>query len=411
MFKFFNYSQLEQNSIHILIIPGEELNENNLLSSIFEIHQAHALKDLNVRVGFISTNLNGSIYKEVIQKIKKIDFNFNKSIRIKIQRINDINLVEAYGKYITPSFLNLYRKERISAGMLAFKHYCNEFGFPDIVHAHSRFLDSILIAKKINEQFNIPYVITEHSTYHQRNIVSKKEYTDYVAAVEKAKSWIVVSESLGNIIVSNIDKLNLKLTKTFQIVPNVVDPNFVFIEDEKKENFVFLNIASLDDKKNHLLLLESFKLVTEKFKNVELRIGGHGALEKKLKNHAQVLGLQQVKFLGTLNRYEVQREFINSHAFVLSSDVETFGVVVIEALAIGRPVVSTICGGPEFIINSDNGILIESKNIQRLANAMCEMINNYSQYNLNAISKNCIENYGPKAIGKKLIQIYQEALN
>ena len=53
---------------------------------------------------------------------------------------------------------------------------------------------------------------------------------------------------------------------------------------------------------------------------------------------------------------------------------------------------------------------MEINNIQELANAMCEMITNYSKYNLNVISKNCIENYGPKAIGKKLIQIYQETL-
>jgi len=395
--------------LHILIIPGEVLNENNQLSSIFEIHQAHALKELQVRVGYISTNLNGSIYKEIMQGIK-LFFRFNKKIQTRVQHINEINLVEAYGKYTTPSFLNLYRKERICAGMIAYKRYCSEFGRPDLIHAHSRFLDSILIAQKIKEKFGIPYVITEHSTCHQRNIVSKKEYKDYIAAVEKANRWLVVSESLGNTIISNIVKLNLKLTKTFLIVPNVVDPNFGFIEDKKNENFVFLNIASLDDKKNHLLLLESFKLVTEKFNNVELRIGGQGALEKKLKNHAQVLGLQQVKFLGLLNRIEIQNEFINSNALVLSSDIETFGVVVIEALAIGRPVVSTICGGPEYIINLDNGILVEINNIQELANAMCEMITNYSKYNLNVISKNCIENYGPKAIGKKLIQIYQETL-
>ena len=397
-------------NIHVLIIPGEMLNENDKLSSVFEIHQAHALKDLNIKVGFISTNLDDSIYRNIIKRIFKFNFSFKKNILTKIQCINDIYLVEAYGKYITPSFVNFYRNERICAGLIAFKKYCTEYGIPDIIHAHSRFLDSILIAKKIKEKFRIPYVITEHSTFHQRNIVSKKDYIDYIAAVEEAHNWIVVSESLGNKILSNIAKLNLKLTKTFQIVPNVVDPNFGFIEDKKNENFVFLNIASLDYKKNHLLLLESFKLVTEKFKNVELRIVGQGALEKKLKNHAQVLGLQQVKFLGLLNRIEIQNELINSNALVLSSDIETFGVVVIEALAIGRPVVSTICGGPEYIINLDNGILVEINNIQELANAMCEMITNYSKYNLNVISKNCIENYGPKAIGKKLIQIYQETL-
>jgi glycosyltransferase involved in cell wall biosynthesis len=394
--------------VHILIIPGEELNEENHISSVFEIHQAIALKSLDVKVGFISVNLEGSIYNDI--KSGEWKSIFRNRFQSFTQNIKGINLVASFGKYRTPAFLQLYRKERIQAGVLAYKHYCKAFGHPDLIHAHSRFLDSILIAKKINEQFNIHYIITEHSTNHQRKIVSKKEYTNYIAAVEKAKCWIVVSDSLGKIIKSNIDKLNLKLTKTFRVVANVVDPNFGFIENEKNEKFIFLNIASLDEKKNHLLLLESFKLVAEKYKNVELRIGGQGKLEEELKNHAEHLGLEQVTFLGSLNRLEAKREFIKSNAFVLSSDVETFGVVVIESLAIGRPVVSTICGGPEFILNSDNGILIESKDILGLANAMCEMINNYPNYNLNSISKKCIEIYGPQAIGKQLIQIYKEAL-
>ena len=69
--------------------------------------------------------------------------------------------------------MRLYRKERINAGLLAYKYYCNEFGRPDIIHAHSRFLESIIIAKKIKEQFGIPYIITEHSTFHQRNMYAK----------------------------------------------------------------------------------------------------------------------------------------------------------------------------------------------------------------------------------------------
>jgi glycosyltransferase involved in cell wall biosynthesis len=396
--------------MHVLIIPGEQLNENNQLSSIFEIHQAHALEVLNVRVGFISTNLYMSIYKGIAHGIKKFDFKFNNIIRTKIQCINEFKLVEASGKYTTPSFLNLYRRERINAGVLAYKHYCNEFGSPDLIHAHSRFLDSILIAKKIYELFGIPYVITEHSTFHQRNIVSKKEYIDYIDAVEQSKCWLVVSESLGNMISRNIGKLNLKLSKSFEVLPNVVDPTFNFFEKNQNQSFVFLNIASLDEKKNHFLLLDSFKLVTEKYKNIELRIGGQGLLENKLKIHTQEIGLKNVKFLGSLNRDEVKNELRSSNAFVLSSKVETFGVVIIESLAIGRPVVSTICGGPEFILNHSNGILTESEDKYKLANAMCKMIDNYSNYNLKAISKNCIENYGPKVIGNKLIEIYKAAL-
>lgn len=395
----------------MLFIPGEELNENNTLSSVFEIHQAKALKDLKVKVGFISTYFRGSIYREFICRIKKLDFRLKNIIQIKVQRINDINLVLISGIYITPSLLKLYRKERIRAGLLAFQQYNKKFGRPDIVHAHSRFLESVLLAKKIKELFGIPYVITEHSTFHQRNIVSKSEYIEYIGAVEQSESWIVVSESLGNVIMSNIDKLSLKLTKSFRIVPNVVDPKFEFIENKKKENFVFLNIASLDDKKNHFLLLDSFKILKGKFQNIELRIGGQGILETKLKIHAKKLGLNNVKFLGSLDRNQVQDELINSDAFVLSSDVETFGVVVIEALAIGRPVIATQCGGPEYIINSNNGILVKPNNTQELSNAMRTMIECFSTYNLKEISANCVENYGPKTIGKTLVEIYNKALS
>jgi glycosyltransferase involved in cell wall biosynthesis len=285
----------------------------------------------------------------------------------------------------------------------AFQYYNRKFGRPDIIHAHSRFLESILIAKKIKELFGIPYIVTEHSTFHQRNIVSKKEYIKYVRAVELSESWIVVSESLGNVIVSNIEKLDLKLTKSFRIVPNVVDPLFVFNVNKKKDNFVFLNIASLDDKKNHFLLLDSFKLLTNKVQSIELRIGGQGLLETELKAYAKKLGLDNVKFLGSLDRNQVKDEFINSDAFVLSSDVETFGVVVIESLAIGRPVIATKCGGPEFILNSNNS--------QELFDAMRSMIDCFSSYNLEEISADCIHKYGPKAIGKILVEIYLKALN
>jgi glycosyltransferase involved in cell wall biosynthesis len=396
--------------MHVLIIPGEELNQNNTLSSIFEINQAQALKEMNANVGFISINICGSIYKELIHQLKKLNFSITKCAHLNVTRINETNLVEACGIYITPSFLNLYRKERIHAGLRAFNHYCKEFGRPDIIHAHSRFLDSILIAKKIKDLFGTPYVITEHSTFHQRNIVSKKEYVDYIDAVEHSQKWLVVSETLGNIIKKNIGKLNLKLLKSFIVLPNVVDPSFKFVKKNDNRTFVFLNIASLDEKKNHLLLLDSFKLVTDKYQNIELRIGGQGLLEKKLKIHAKEIGLNNVKFLGSLERHEVKKEFTSSNSFVLSSTAETFGVVILESLAIGRPVVSTICGGPEYIINHSNGILTRSEDKNKLAYAMSMMIDNYSNFDLMAISRNCIENYGTKAIGKKLIEIYQSAL-
>jgi glycosyltransferase involved in cell wall biosynthesis len=144
--------------------------------------------------------------------------------------------------------------------------------------------------------------------------------------------------------------------------------------------------------------------------NVELRIGGEGELEKQLKDKVQELNLSQIIFLGRLSRNQVEYEMLNSHAFVLSSDVETFGVVLIESLALGKPIIATRSGGPEYIVNGKNGFLVEPKNVDDLSNAMLSMIEKYENFNPKSIQDDCFENYGPKVIGKKLIEIYKEAL-
>ena len=60
----------------------------------------------------------------------------------------------------------------------------------------------------------------------------------------------------------------------------------------------------------------------------------------------------------------------HSNAFVLASRTETFGVVYIEALSQGLPVIATRCGGPESIVTSDNGLLVPIENIPELTKAL-----------------------------------------
>ena len=404
---------LQKEKIHILIIPGEELNEENQLSSVFETHQARVLSDLELQVGFISINLKGSIYLDIKKSFKNLTFpKYNKFKFVK-QKIFGINLIEVKGKYLTPSFLKLYRKEKVKAGVKAYRCYVQEFGKPDIIHAHSRFLDSALIAKEIFKLFQIPYVFTEHSTSHNRNLVTQKEYYEYAEIIKQSKKWIVVSPSLGEIISTKLKSMNKGPSKEYFVLPNVIDPEFTYRlkNNQIGSRFVFLNIASLDAKKNHDLLINSFQKVILKNPNVELRIGGEGELEKQLKEKVQELNLRQINFLGRLNRKEVANEILNSQAFVLSSDVETFGVVLIESLALGKPIIATRSGGPEYIINRNNGYLVEPNNVDQLSNAMLSMIENYEGFNHLYIQNECLEKFGPKVIGEKLIEIYKEALN
>src|SRR5699024_9955006 len=85
---------------------------------------------------------------------------------------------------------------------------------------------------------------------------------------------------------------------------------------------------------------------------------------------------EQVVFLGPLTREQVKEEVSSADAFVLSSKYETFGVVLIEALALGKPVIATKCGGPESIVTPEVGYLVENNSEEELSKAMSELIAN-----------------------------------
>jgi glycosyltransferase involved in cell wall biosynthesis len=89
-----------------------------------------------------------------------------------------------------------------------------------------------------------------------------------------------------------------------------------------------------------------------------------------------------------------------ANAFVLASDVESFGVVVIEALACGRPVVVTKSGGPDHLVNSGNGLLIPTRNRAALRDALKEMRRRAHGYDASAIRAEALSLYGPEAFAR-----------
>ncbi|MEH7255644.1 glycosyltransferase, partial [Neobacillus niacini] len=97
-------------------------------------------------------------------------------------------------------------------------------------------------------------------------------------------------------------------------------------------------------------------------------------------------------------------------AFLLPSAHETFGVVYIEALACGKPVIGAKNGGADGIINQTNGILIDVDNITQLISAMKTIYGNIDNYNNIEISKGCISNFGQKIIASRLLDIYERAV-
>ena len=102
---------------------------------------------------------------------------------------------------------------------------------------------------------------------------------------------------------------------------------------------------------------------------------------------------------------------MNSDCFVLSSNFETFGVVLIEALACGLPLIATKCGGPEDIVNKQNGILMDVENQLQLEDAMLTMYKNANKYDKQKLRSDAKDRFGEKAFIKNAMKYYEVGIN
>ena len=92
--------------------------------------------------------------------------------------------------------------------------------------------------------------------------------------------------------------------------------------------------------------------------------------------------------------------------FVLPSKYETFGVVYIEALASGKPVIGAFNGGAEDIINKENGLIVKVNDVDDLGLAMKSIIKNIDSYKPEEIREECIKRFSKKKIINEILEVY-----
>ncbi len=95
--------------------------------------------------------------------------------------------------------------------------------------------------------------------------------------------------------------------------------------------------------------------------------------------------------------------------FALSSEFETFGVVVVEALSQGLPVLSTSCGGPSDIVGSNDGLLTPTGDVGAMATAMQRLAAEIDSYDRAEIVRRCHERFGECGVTARFIEIYRKA--
>jgi glycosyltransferase involved in cell wall biosynthesis len=282
-----------------------------------------------------------------------------------------------------------------------YEAYKRKNGTPDIIHAKCTMWGAIL-ARAISKKDNIPYVVTAGASVFSRGIVGPRERKTAKIALESANRLLSVSSTLAN----DLEKiLNIHSSK-FTIVPNMIDlENFPFTPLPNNEEFTFGFLANLVEDKGHDTLLRAVANVPD----CKLLLGGEGPLRNRLETLSNELGLSdRVTFTGSIPRGEANTFFDRIDAFVHPSRYETFGIVLLESLATGRPVVATRCGGPNDIVRAEDGTLVAVDDVEDLAKGMLQLME--QEWDTTAMRTGVEERYTKETIRNQLLEIYKTLL-
>jgi glycosyltransferase involved in cell wall biosynthesis len=176
------------------------------------------------------------------------------------------------------------------------------------------------------------------------------------------------------------------LSRRIKVIYNFVDFRQIEKKAKKEINYPFfankdyhviIAVGRLTEQKRFDRLLNAFALLKKEIKNVRLIVLGKGELFEKLNNLANELNIKDyVEFAGF--QKNPWAWVSKAKIFVLSSDYEGFGNVIVEAMACGTPVISTNClSGPnEIITHGKNGLLVPPADEKALAEAMRSLLEN-----------------------------------
>lgn len=270
----------------------------------------------------------------------------------------------------------------------------------DIIHSHlsypAGFLGAIIQKRK-----KIPNVLTEH-TWIKKYFRSPIHKKCVLYALENSATVVSVSEALKADILTFCNRKVL-------VIPNVVDVDkFEISEGNRGET---LNLGILGGMGNYRkgldILLKSVSLLKQV--NLKVHIGGDGFYLDTFKKLAVELGVDdKCIFYGEILPPEINNFYSRLDVFVLASRDETFGVVIVEAMAVGLPVIATRCGGPEEIITPETGLLVEKENAEDLARAIVSFSENRGSYDSDQIREYAKNRYGQKAFAEAITGVYRD---
>jgi len=285
---------------------------------------------------------------------------------------------------------------------------------PDIIHAQHLWITPYAALKS-----GVPYVVTVHGT-DLMGFKKDKRYHKYASeGAKNAAKIITISRQVHN------DTLELyKLPEEkLKLNPNGFDDDMFrpksITKKEISEKFgidtipekLVSFVGKFTDFKGIDILIKAARKVTDEIPEVVFALAGDGQLMLQMKQLKAELKLNNVYFLGHQTQENVASLFSAADVSVVPSRIEPFGLVAIEALGCGTPVVATNAGGLPDFINNKVGQLVKMEDVEALSEAVIEELKNNTKLTKGKYAREyAVENYSWKKTLRNVIEIYKEAI-
>ena len=292
---------------------------------------------------------------------------------------------------------------------------------PDVVHAQHVWVLAGISARCCKEA-GLPLVITCHGTdllniagELDRGVYWGRKFVD--EAVDYAYQIVTISRSND----SEMKRLVPKAVEKADLIINGVDTSVFYPDPSIKKEDVLKELGIKKDYRQVVsfvgrmtamkrvnILLQAAKIYERD--DIVTLLAGDGDLRDELEQMAKDLELENVYFLGNQPHEMVRKIYNIAECSLIQSKKEPFGLVALEALACGTPVIASNQGGLIDFVTSDKGILFEVDDYEELADDVMKLLNKEVTFDGVEIAKEIREKYSQDVIIGKFEELYEQSI-
>lgn len=295
---------------------------------------------------------------------------------------------------------------------------------PDIIHVHSTFPDAFMVMiSRRSRRKKTPLLITSHGV--DIAVIKEFRYGYRLNPIASVAIRLVLKFCDKHVVPSDaMVKFAIEAgsnrEKTVKI-PNGIPPRREIAKEEVEnirekysiqDKRSILTLSGMRPIKGLEYLVRALPVVLKKH-NVHLLMACKGEYETHIKDLIEKFNLsKRITFLGFVSGDEKLALLKACDIFCIPSVFESFGIVILEAMQYGKPVVASEAGGiPEIIENGKNGLLVPPKEFKRLANAICLLLDDENlRRGLGENAEKSVSLYSIEVVAQKYIKVYEEVL-